>query len=53
MLGISGGYEKGKVTTQTTGYTFSNFEEIQDDYKKQAEDIIELIASHWKKRAEN
>jgi len=53
MLGISGGYEKGVVTTQTTGYTFSNFEEIQDDYKKQAECIIELIASHWKKRAEN
>ena len=53
MLGISGGFEKGYITTQTTGYTFSNLEEIQEDYKKQAEDIIELIANHWKNRTEN
>lgn len=50
MIGISGGFEKGKLTTEDTGNTFSTFEPIQSDYKKQAEDIIKLIDEQWKEQ---
>lgn len=52
MLGISGGFEKGKLTTDDNGDTFSCFKPIQSDYKKQAEDIIKLIEVNWKNNIE-
>lgn len=52
MIGLAGGFKKGKITSINTGNTFSTFETIQKDYIKQAEGIIELISEHWKKRAE-
>lgn len=51
MIGISGGFDKSKISTQNTGNTFSKFETIAEDYKTQAEDIIKLISNHWKNRA--
>lgn len=48
MIGVSGSFVKGSITTSEAGFVFSKFETIQDDYKKQAEDIIKLIANHWK-----
>ena len=52
MLGISGGFEKGKLTTEDSGDTFSGFDPIQPDYKKQAEEIIELIEVDWRNNIE-
>lgn len=52
MIGLAGGFEKDKITSINTGNTFSTFETIQKDYRKQAEGIINLISEHWKKRAE-
>lgn len=48
MLGVSGGYEKDKITARNTGWTFSNFEEIKDDYTAQAKGLVEQMKSHWK-----
>lgn len=48
MIGISGGFEKDKITSENTGFTFSKFQTINENYKKQAEEIIELISEHWK-----
>lgn len=50
MIGVSGGFYIDKISSQNTGHTFSNFETITDDYKKQAENIIKLISEHWKNR---
>ena len=52
MIGISGGYETGKFAETTNGCTFSKFEMLTDDFRKQGMEIIELIEAHWKKRAE-
>ena len=53
MLGVSGSFVKNSITTSEAGFVFSKFETIKDDYKKQAEDIIELIANHWKDKLIN
>ena len=45
MLGISGGYLKNKKTAIDNGFTFSKFELVEDDYIKQAKDIIDMIKS--------
>lgn len=50
MIGIAGGFEKDKLTTEDTGNTFSTFETIRSDYKKQAEDIIKLVNERWKEQ---
>lgn len=50
MIGLSGSFIKGSITTSEAGFVFSKFETVKDDYKKQAEDIIELIANQWKSR---
>jgi hypothetical protein len=51
ILGISGGYEKGKLTSSSTGATFSRFEPVSEDYIKQGNDIIDFIQNYWKERA--
>ena len=50
MIGVSCGFYKGKISSQNTGHTFSNFETITENYKNQAEEIIALISNHWKNR---
>ena len=52
MIGISGGYETGKFTQTTNGYTFSKFETVEEDFERQAKEIMELIETHWKQRAQ-
>lgn len=51
MIGLSGAFVKGNITTSEAGFVFSDFEKLKEDYKKQAEDIIEKIAKHWQDRA--
>lgn len=53
MLGLVGGFEIGKLTSITNGYTFSKFEPIEENYKKQADELIEFIKDYWKERAKN
>lgn len=47
MLGIAGGYEKDKITSITTGCTFSKFEVLKDNYIQQAIELVEFIYSYW------
>lgn len=53
MIGVSGGYEKGKFASsnKSTGVTFSNFDTLGADYIKQGNEIIDMIENHWKKCA--
>ena len=53
MIGLVGGFEIGKLTSTTTGYTFSKFEQIEENYRKQADELIEFIKGYWKERAKN
>ena len=46
-----GGYEKDKITSRNSGNTFSEFEEVKDNYKNQAIKLIEIINNHWKNRS--
>ena len=50
MIGISGGYEKGKITACDTGWTFSNFELVNDNYINQAKSMVEQIKGYWENR---
>lgn len=51
MVGVTGGYLPNELSGEQTGHTFSKFETIGDDYKKQAMDIIKLISDYWRKEA--
>ena len=51
MIGISGGYSKDKITSITTGWTFSKFETVEEDFLKQGKDLVDFIRECWKKRA--
>lgn len=46
MLGISGGYEKNKITSNSTGATFSNFEAVESDFMEQAKRIVNFITNY-------
>jgi hypothetical protein len=50
MIGVSGGYEKGKITARDTGWTFSNFELVNDDYIEQAKNMINQIKEYWESK---
>lgn len=50
MLGVVGGYEKNKITSINTGWTFSKFELLEEDYMKQAVELVEFINNLWKER---
>lgn len=53
MMGISGGFPKQeKPTSFHTGITFSKFEPIEQDYKRQAEEMIAFVQKYWKEKAE-
>ena len=51
MIGVSGGYEKGKITAMDTGWTFSNFEVLNEDYLSQAKAMVDQIKNYWQNRA--
>lgn len=48
LLGVSGGYPIDKVSSITTGHTFSKFEKVSDNWEKQSKEIIDLISNCWK-----
>ena len=51
MLGVVGGYEKNKITTNDTGWTFSKFDLLEDDYMKQAFKLVEFMNDLWEERS--
>ena len=51
LLGISGGYPLDKVSSKSCGYTFSKFEVLSNDWKKQATELAEFIDRCWKERS--
>ena len=53
LLGVSGGFPLDKISSITSGYTFSKFENVSDDWKKQSYELVEFIFNYWKNRAEN
>ena len=53
LLGVSGGFPLDKISSITSGYTFSKFENLSADWEKQAKELVEFISNHWKNRAEN
>ena len=48
LIGISGGYPLDKVSSNASGYTFSDFENVEENWEEQAKKIAEKIYSHWK-----
>jgi len=52
MFGLSGGYEKDSFSSNSTGWTFSGFDPVSEDFFKQADSQIEMIKNYWKQRAE-
>lgn len=48
LLGVSGGYPIDKVSSITTGHTFSKFEKVSDNWEKQSKEIVDLISNYWK-----
>lgn len=51
MLGVAGGYPIDKVSSISSGYTFSKFENVSDNWEKEAEELVEFIANYWKNHA--
>ena len=51
MVGICGGYAKGKLNSRNTGWVFSKFESLTDDGSEQGAMLVEFIIEYWKKRA--
>ena len=50
MLGISGGYKKGEISSYSSGLTFSKFETVRNDFVEQAEELVEFMSNYWKNR---
>ena len=50
MIGVSGGYPKGKITSKDSGWTFSNFDLVESDYLPQARRMVEQIKGYWQNR---
>ena len=53
LLGIAGGYPLDRVSAMSTGYTFSKFEPVTENWQQQAKEIVNMIAEHWEERANN
>lgn len=45
LLGVSGGFPIDKISSITTGYTFSKFEKVSDDWQKQSNELVEFISN--------
>lgn len=50
LIGISGGFPLDKVSSISSGYTFSKFEVLSNDWEKQATELANFIASCWRER---
>jgi len=50
LLGVSGSYPKDKITSNASGYTFSKFEKLSDDWEKQSFELVKFISDYWKNR---
>lgn len=53
LLGVSGGFPLDKISSITSGYTFSKFENVSDNWEKQSNELVEFIVNCWKTRTEN
>lgn len=51
LIGVSGGYPMDKISSITSGYTFSKFEVVSEDWEKQAKKLVEFISEYWKKKS--
>ena len=49
MIGVSRGYKTDDITARTYGFTFSEFDEIKEEWEKQAENLISFIEDYTKK----
>ena len=48
LLGIVGGYEKDTISARSSGYTFSKFEPVAEDWETQGKALAQEIYDHWK-----
>ena len=48
LLAIAGGYPEDKVSSISTGYTFSKFEPVADNWQQQAIELANFIDEAWK-----
>jgi hypothetical protein len=53
LLGVSGGYPLNRISSIASGYTFSKFEMVEEDWRKQALDLVKFISNYWKERTNN
>ena len=53
LLGVSGGFPMDKTSSVSSGYTFSKFEKVSEDWKKQSIELVEFISNCWKNRAKD
>ena len=50
LLGISGGYPLDRITANPSGYTFSKFEKLSDNWQNQANELVQFIYDYWKNK---
>lgn len=50
LLGITGGYPVDKVSSISSGFTFSKFDILSNDWKNQALDLAKFILSCWENK---
>lgn len=50
LLGVSGGFPIDKISSVSTGYTFSKFENVSDDWQKQSTELVEFMINYWENR---
>lgn len=50
MLGVAGGYSKNDNKFEPSGFTFSKFESVEEDFIKQAKEVVSMIRDYWKKQ---
>ena len=48
LLGISGGYPMDSISSNASGYTFSKFEPVKEDWESQAIELANFISDYWK-----
>lgn len=53
LLGVVGGYPIDKISSVASGYTFSKFEKVAEDWRKQAMELVEFISNYWKESQKN
>lgn len=51
MVGVTGGYPKDQTLFENSGFTFSQFETLKDDYINQGKELVNFIRECWKQQA--